>query len=132
MVNTSEVILVQLFPHWLNEVTDGVKNQVQYDAILDLILEDMVAWRGTNDDRIENPVCWLGFETNEDTWEPVIKLFEDVPDLLLRYLRTIQETNIHLSTTHATRLQTETTGPPAPAPSYALQYDRDITLTLSL
>jgi hypothetical protein len=38
---------------------------------------------------LEIRVRWLGFEANEDTWEPVERLQEDVPVVLHRFLRTV-------------------------------------------
>ena len=68
------------------EVTEDVKNQAQYDGVLNFTLEKFVDWRETDTGTLEIRVRWLGFESNEDTWEPLVKLHEDVPEVLRRYL----------------------------------------------
>ena len=68
------------------DVTEDVKNQAQYDGVLNFTLEKFVDWRETDTGTLEIRVRWLGFESNEDTWEPLVKLHEDVPEVLRRYL----------------------------------------------
>ena len=36
-------------------------------------------------------VHWLGFDDNENSWEPVEKLYEDIPLLLHEFLQTRPE-----------------------------------------
>jgi len=73
------------------EVTEDVRNQAQYDGILEFTLEELVDWRESDAGTLEIRVRWLGFEANEDTWEPVERLQEDVPVVLHRYLRTVED-----------------------------------------
>ena len=69
------------------EVTEDVRNSVAYDS--QFYVDDILDWRENDAGSIELRVRWLGFESNEDTWEPVERLHEDVPTLVTRFLRNI-------------------------------------------
>jgi hypothetical protein len=53
------------------------EDQTQYDGILEFSLEKQVDLRESDAGTLEIRVRWLGFEANEDTWEPVERLQED-------------------------------------------------------
>lgn len=42
-------------------------------------------------------VYWLGFEDNEYTWEDLQKLYQDVPELVLRYIKTVDDDGVQAS-----------------------------------
>ena len=68
-------------------VTEDVYNQVAYDTKFHF--DFFVDWRENNAGKLELRVRWVGFEANEDSWEPVDRVHEDIPILTIQYLRTI-------------------------------------------
>ena len=50
-------------------------------------VEEFVGWRIGDNDAVELKVRWHGFEPNDDTWEALTALHEDVPALVGKYLR---------------------------------------------
>jgi hypothetical protein len=69
-------------------ITEDLKNQVAYDSQFNV--DKVVDWRETDEDALEVRVRWLGFESNEDSWEPASRLHEDVPDIVERYLASVE------------------------------------------
>ena len=71
------------------QVTDELKLQIAHDTAA-FEVEQIKGHRYLNK-RWECLVQWLGFES-EDTWEPLISLFEDVPALVKAYLKLCKNT----------------------------------------
>ena len=70
-------------------VTDELKLQIAHDTTA-FEVEQIKGHRHLNK-RWEFLVKWLGFES-EDTWEPLISLFEDVHALVKAYLKLCKNT----------------------------------------
>ena len=70
-------------------LTEDLRNQVAYDS--QFYVDKLVDWRATDEDKLELRVRWLGLEPNEDSWEPVERLREDVPEICARYVQTIAD-----------------------------------------
>jgi hypothetical protein len=71
-------------------VTEDIKNSAAYDAMS--YISELVDWRENDDGKLEIKVRWLGFEENQDTWEPAKNLIEDIPLILMRYLKAQEAT----------------------------------------
>ena len=54
-------------------------------------VEELLDYREMDDDTLEIRVRWFGFTAQDDSWEPVGRLFEDMPTLVQRYLISIEE-----------------------------------------
>ena len=50
-------------------------------------VQEFVGWREGDDKSIELKVRWEGFEPQDDTWQGLEGLFEDVPAMVRKYLR---------------------------------------------
>ena len=50
-------------------------------------VQEFIGWRASDDGDIELRVRWEGFEEQDDTWQGLEGLFEDVPALVRQYLR---------------------------------------------
>ena len=50
-------------------------------------VEKFIGWRAGDDGEIQLRVRWEGFEPQDDTWQSLEGLFEDVPALVRQYLR---------------------------------------------
>ena len=50
-------------------------------------VDHFVDWREGDDGEIQLRVNWEGFQAQDDTWQDVESLFEDVPTLVRQYLR---------------------------------------------
>ena len=48
-------------------------------------------WRLTDDDSVQLKVRWEGFQPQDDTWEDLQQLFDDVPVLVTNYLKAHEE-----------------------------------------
>jgi hypothetical protein len=70
-------------------VTEDLKNQVAYDSQFNV--DSIVDWRDTDEGTIELRVRWLGFEANEDSWEPAQRLHQDVPEIVQQYLSSVED-----------------------------------------
>ena len=53
-------------------------------------VEEFVGWRVDDNNEVELKVRWHGFQPNDDTWESLEGLYDDVPVLVRKYLRTQQ------------------------------------------
>ena len=62
--------------------------QVAYDTRY--FLEKVIDWRQTDADSIELRVRWLGFEANEDSWEPVQAMHEVALAVVERFMRSVE------------------------------------------
>ena len=71
-------------------VTEDIKNSAAYDAMS--YISELVDWRENDDGKLEIKVRWLGFEEDQDTWEPAKNLIEDIPLILMRYLKAQEAT----------------------------------------
>ena len=69
-------------------LTEDLRMQVAYDTRY--YLEKVIDWRQTDADSIELRVRWLGFEANEDSWEPVQAMHEVAPAVVERYMRSVE------------------------------------------
>jgi hypothetical protein len=71
------------------DVTEDIKNSAAYDALS--YVDQLVDWRENDQGKLEVRVRWLGFQSDQDTWEPAATLIEDIPLILLRYLKSIPD-----------------------------------------
>jgi hypothetical protein len=69
-------------------VTEDLRNQAAYDDVTHVT--GFSNFREMDDDTLQLRTQWLGFEPSEATWEDVRRLHEDVPVMVVRYLRTIE------------------------------------------
>ena len=70
------------------QLTEDLRMQAAYDD--QHWVSDFIDWRISDEDELELRIRWQGFEANEDTWEDPVRLHDDVPAMLLTYLRTIR------------------------------------------
>ena len=68
-------------------LTEDIKNSAAYDA--SSFVDSIVGHRETDTGTIEFEVQWSGFESNENTWEPIKQLHEDVPFVVEQYLTSV-------------------------------------------
>ena len=50
-------------------------------------MDEFVGWRIQDDGTVQFKVRWHGFQTQDDTWEDLAGLHNDVPALVDKYLR---------------------------------------------
>ena len=66
-----------------------VSEQLKRTAVNDCQKFDVhqfMGWRFDDDDNLQLQVRWEGFEPQDDTWEDIDRLHDDVPVLVLKYL----------------------------------------------
>jgi hypothetical protein len=68
------------------ELTADARDQIAYDE-RGLCVERIAGWRNT-EAGLQLRVHWLGFEPGDATWEPLLTLWEDVPDLIQEFAAT--------------------------------------------
>ena len=59
-------------------------------------VHSLIGWREDGQGQLEIRVRWEGFEEDDDTWEAVDSLREDVPGLLNKFLRDRQHESVRL------------------------------------
>ena len=68
------------------EITADIRAQLTHDTAA-YEVESIKAHRYLN--RWEMLIQWVGFES-EDTWEPIVQLYKDVPGLVKQYLKSME------------------------------------------
>ena len=68
------------------QITEELKSQLRFDGAC-FEPAAIIAHR-LNVSRWEFRVQWVGFE-DEDTWEPILQLYADVPTMLKAYLKSV-------------------------------------------
>ena len=58
-------------------ITEDIKNSATYDAMS--YISELVDWREDDNGKLQIKVRWLGFEEDQNTWEPAQNLIEDIP-----------------------------------------------------
>ena len=71
------------------EVTEDIRSQAAYDT--EFNIEKFMDWRETDEATLELRVRWLGFEANEDSWEPLERMHADVPETAIRFMKDIEK-----------------------------------------
>ena len=88
-----------------------VSQAVQNAAIHDLQrfqAEELRDWGISDDDQVVIKVHWQGFDDDEDTWEPLAQLHQDIPVMVSKYVQ--QEANEQL-TAALTEIKARNAGP---------------------
>ena len=88
---------MKMFADQSYEVTEDIRNQVAYDT--EFNVEKFVDWRENDSGELELRVRWLGFQDNEDSWEPIGRMHADVPETTIRFVKDI-ETECPLAETY--------------------------------
>ncbi|OQR97894.1 hypothetical protein THRCLA_06835 [Thraustotheca clavata] len=71
------------------EVTDDLVQHIAYGDE-GFYVEDLVDLRCNDDGKYELLVKWMGLDRAEASWEPTIQLYEDIPVILRRWIKSRQ------------------------------------------
>eukprot|EP00924_Labyrinthula_sp_SR-Ha-C_P010872 maker-scaffold_47-augustus-gene-0.0-mRNA-1 protein AED:0.42 eAED:0.43 QI:0/0/0/0.5/0/0/2/0/348 len=62
-----------------------------------LEIESIVGCRlAADNNSFEFKIRWLGFEQDQDTWEPAVTIYEDVPILVTSYVQNMDDNNLKM------------------------------------
>eukprot|EP00924_Labyrinthula_sp_SR-Ha-C_P005958 snap_masked-scaffold_14-processed-gene-10.27-mRNA-1 protein AED:0.28 eAED:0.28 QI:0/0/0/0.5/1/1/2/0/140 len=62
-----------------------------------LEIESIVGCRlAADNNSFEFKIRWLGFEQDQDTWEPAVTIYEDVPILVTSYIQNMNDNNLKM------------------------------------
>ena len=69
------------------EVTEELVNLISHDGS-GFEVQEILSWRRQNDE-YQCLVHWLGLEDVEESWEPLTTLWEDIPNVVRAWFRTL-------------------------------------------
>ena len=67
------------------EITQAIQNSALHD-LQAFVVEYIADWGFNDDGEIVLKVHWRGFDESEETWEPLAQLYDDVQDIVVRYV----------------------------------------------